>query len=161
MTSLNSRLCIAFILALILTILPMPEFLVGIRPPWVLLLVLYLQLYMPDYFNLIVLFLLGLILDVLLSTVIGEHTFALFLVTWAASNKARRFYCFSIAQQMTLIGFFSLMYQLTIVIIDAFLGFHVAFISVLGSSMMSVILWPWIRLISEDTLLVKVRYQRS
>lgn len=155
MTSMTLRLTIAFLLALILTILPMPEILLGTRPMWVLMLILYLQFYMPDSFNLFVLFVLGLFLDTLLSTVIGEHTLALSLVTWIASSKARRFYFFSIGQQMMLMGFFCFLYQIIILTIDAFLGFHVGFVSVIGSTAISVLLWPWVRLIAEESLLFK------
>lgn len=160
MNSLVPRLIVAFLLVLVLTILPMPVILQGARPLWVLMLILYLQFYMPAYFNLIVLFMTGLLLDVLLSTVLGEHTLALSLVSWIASSKSRRFYFFSIGQQMTLIGFFCLLYQLIIVTVDAFPGFHVSFIAVTGSTMLSVLSWPWIRLIAEESLLVKVRYTR-
>lgn len=155
MSSMTLRLAVAFLLALILTILPMPEILLGTRPMWVLMLILYLQFYMPDCFNLFVLFMLGLILDTLLSTVIGEHTLALSLVSWIASSKARRFYFFSIGQQMILIGFFCFLYQIIILTIDAFLGYHVGFASVIGSTVISVLLWPWIRLIAEESLLFK------
>ncbi|STX37869.1 rod shape-determining protein MreD [Legionella feeleii] len=91
MNSLNLRLIIAIMLALVLTILPLPDLLVGLRPPWVLMLVLYLQYYLPDHFNISLLVIIGLMLDVLLATVIGEHAFALCFVSWIASNKARRF----------------------------------------------------------------------
>jgi len=160
MSSLNARLFIAFLLALALTILPLPELLIGIRPPWVLLLALYLQYYIPERFNVGILFTTGLIMDVLLSTVIGEHAFALTLVSWIASSKTRRFYFFSIGQQMGLIAVFSLLYQFTIVTIDAFSGFNISFISAIGSSIASVVLWPWVRLIAEDTLLVKLPFRR-
>jgi rod shape-determining protein MreD len=157
MTSFVGRLILAFLVVLALTILPMPEFVNGIRPPWVLLLVLYMQFYIPDYFNVMVLFILGLTLDVLLSTVIGEHAFALTIVTWLASNKARRFYFFSIGQQMALVGLLSFVYELLIFVIDAFLGFKIRIISLLGSVLVSVILWPWVRLVAEDALLKKFR----
>lgn len=155
MTTMTLRLALAFLLALILTILPMPGILLGTRPMWVLMLILYLQFYMPDCFNLFVLFMLGLILDTLLSTVIGEHTLALSLVTWIASSKARRFYFFSIGQQMMLMGFFCFLYQIIILTINAFLGYHVGFAAVIGSTAVSVLFWPWVRLIAEESLLFK------
>ncbi|MGQ3892584.1 rod shape-determining protein MreD [Legionella sp. CNM-4043-24] len=161
MMSISLRLVLAFLLTLALTILPMPEFMSGVRPPWVLLLVLYLQFYLPDYFNVRNLFIIGLILDVLLSTVLGEHAFALIIVTWLASTKARRFYFFSIGQQMALIGLLSFVYQLVMMLVDAFVSFHVSWVSVIGSSLLSILLWPWVRLLAEDTLLAKVRYQRT
>lgn len=155
MSLMTLRLFTAFFLVLILTILPMPTLLLGTRPMWVLMLILYLQFYMPDRFNLFVLFALGLILDTLLSTVIGEHTLALSLVSWIASSKARRFYFFSIGQQMILIGFFCFLYQIIILTINAFIGYHVSFVSVVGSTAISVLLWPWVRLIAEESLLFR------
>lgn len=147
------RLGIAFLIALALTILPLPEVIVGVRPPWVLLLVLYMQYYLPERFNLVVLILVGLVLDALLSTIIGEHTFTLTVVSWLASTKVRRFRFFSIGQQMGLIAVFCLLYQGIIFMIDTYLGFYVNILDVIGSTVISVLLWPWIRLLSEDTLL--------
>lgn len=108
MTNLRIRLGIGFIGALILSILPMPELISIFRPPWILLLVLYIEYYLPGNFKLTTLLFVGLALDILLSTVIGEHSFALLLVTWLASTKSRRFQFFSIMQQICLIGFFCL-----------------------------------------------------
>lgn len=161
MTPITLRLVLAFLLVLALTILPMPEFMSGIRPPWVLMLVLYLQFYLPDYFDVWVLFIVGLILDVLLSTVLGEHAFALCMVAWLASNKARRFYFFSIGQQMALIGLLCFVYQLIMMLIDAFISFHTSWLGLIGSTLLSVLMWPWVRLVAEDTLLAKVRYHRQ
>lgn len=160
MNSLYLRLFVAMILALALTILPLPDLFVGLRPPWVLMLILYLQLFLPDYFNIVILIIIGLILDVLLSTVIGEHAFALSLTTWIASTKARRFNFFSMGQQMALIGFFCLFYQLLILMIDAFLGYRLAFLMSIGSAVISMLLWPWIKLLADDTLLAKAFYRR-
>lgn len=157
MNPLKLRLLTVFLIALILTIIPLPSLFVSIRPPWILILVLYLQFYMPDYFKVSMLFVLGLILDALLSTVIGEHAFALCLVCWLASSKARRFYFFSIGQQMALIGFFCALYQLLIFLIDAFMGYRMSMVGVAGASLLSILFWPWLRLLAEETLLLRVR----
>src|SRR5438552_12980666 len=98
MNKMSTKVMIGFVFALLLTILPMPGIFQGIRPIWVLLLLFYLQFYLPDFFNLLLLFVLGLLLDIILATVIGEHILALTLVTWISSGKARRFYFFSTGQ---------------------------------------------------------------
>lgn len=92
--NLRVRLCLGFIVALLLSILPMPELISAFRPPWILLLVLYIEYFLPGNFRLTTLLFVGLLLDVLLATVIGEHSFALLLVTWIASSKSRRFQFF-------------------------------------------------------------------
>lgn len=152
MNNLHVRLAIGLIAVLMLSILPIPLLISSFRPPWVLLFVLFIEYYLPGSFKLTALLLLGLILDTLLSTVIGEHSFALLLVTWIASTKSRRFQFFSMAQQIVLIGFFCLLYQSIISFIDALLGFQYSIVLPLASASMSMFFWPWIRLLGDDTL---------
>jgi len=160
MISLIPRMFLAALLVLALSILPLPELLIGLRPPWALVFLLYLQFFLPDQFNLVLLLILGLTLDVLLSTILGEHAFALSLVSWVASTKARRFRHFTMGQQMALIGFFCLLYQTIILMIDASLGYYYSFIMPLGSTLLTILLWPWVRLLADDTLAVKMVYRR-
>ncbi len=159
MNNLPFRLWIGFIGALTLSILPMPEWLASFRSPWILLLVLYLEYYLPGKFKLITLLIVGLLLDVLLSTVIGEHSFALLLVTWLASTKSRRFQFFSIAQQIVLIGFFCFLYQGLISTSDALLGYHYNINMPLGSAVLGMFLWPWIRLLGDGSLHRRFEYR--
>lgn len=161
MKNLVFRLSLWFIIALGLSILPIPGLISAFRPPWILLLVLYIEYFLPGKFKLIGLVIIGLVLDVLLSTVMGEHAFALLLVTWIASTKTRRFQFFSMMQQIFLIGFFCLIYQLTISLIDALLGFNYSPISPIISAALGMFFWPWIRLLGEDTLLTRVAYTRD
>ena len=149
MKHIGMPLLLAFVATLLLTIIPMPGVFSGIKPLWVLLLLLYVQFYFADYFNLILVFSLGLLLDVLLATIIGEHILALVLVSWIASAKARRFHFFSMGQQMGYLGFFGLLYQLIIVTIDAFLGLHVGLASLFGSAFITALSWPLLSLFIE------------
>lgn len=147
MMQLRARLLLLFVAALILSILPLPEMMYAFRPPWVLLLVLYIEYFLPGSFKISSLLLVGLILDTLLSTVLGEHSFALLLVTWIASSKTRRFQFFSMMQQICLIGFFCLLYQTIISFTDALLGYNYSIISPVASSLIGMFFWPWIRLL--------------
>ncbi|MCW8407965.1 rod shape-determining protein MreD [Legionella sp. PATHC035] len=159
MRNLRIRLCLGFIIALLLSILPMPELISAFRPPWVLLLVLYIEYFLPGNFRLTTLLFVGLLLDVLLATVIGEHSFALLLVTWLASSKSRRFQFFSMMQQIFLIGFFCLLYQSIISLITALLGYNYSLFTPVASALVGMFLWPWIRLLGEDTLLKRLVYR--
>ncbi|KTC88637.1 rod shape-determining protein MreD [Fluoribacter dumoffii] len=159
MRNLRIRLCLGFTVTLLLSILPMPELVSAFRPPWVLLLVLYIEYFLPVNFRLTTLLFVGLLLDVLLATVIGEHSFALLLVTWIASSKSRRFQFFSMMQQIFLIGFFCLLYQLIISLITALLGFNYSLFTPVASALVGMFVWPWIRLLGEDTLLKRLVYR--
>ena len=142
--TLNIRLFFALFIVFVLTILPLPEMAMGLRPPWVLMFVLYIQFFLPNYFNITLLFFLGLCLDVLLSTVIGEHAFALLLTTLFAAGKARRFNFFSVIQQMMMVALFCLLYQLIIFLIDAFLGYNNGPWLVVGTALLGMLFWPLI-----------------
>jgi rod shape-determining protein MreD len=159
MKNLRLRLWVGFIGALVLSILPIPELISAFRPPWVLLLVLYIEYYLPGNFKLTAILIVGLLLDVLLSTVIGEHSFALLLVTWIASGKSRRFQFFSMMQQICLIGFFCLLYQSVISFTDALLGFHYSLLMPLASALLGMFFWPWIRLLGDGSLLTRLVYR--
>jgi rod shape-determining protein MreD len=161
MNDLRLKLLIAFIVVLVLSILPMPDIVSAFRPPWVLLLVLYIEYFIPGKFQVTTILLVGLVLDVLLSTVIGEHSFALLFVTWIASTHSRRFQFFSMMQQIVLVGFFCFLYQATISFIDALLSFHYNLLMPLASAQLSMFVWPWIRLLGESSLLTRLTYRSS
>lgn len=156
---LRLRLALGFIITLSLSILPMPELTMDFRPPWVLLFVLYIEYFLPGNFNQTALLFVGLLLDVLLATVIGEHSFALVLVTWIASNKSRRFQFFSMIQQIFLIGFFCFLYQAIIVLIAVLLGFNYSLFMPITSAVVSMFFWPLIRLLGEDIFLPRFTYR--
>lgn len=159
MSNVGLRLTALLTTALVLSILPMPEVFHGFRPPWILLLLLYIEYYLPNKFNICIVLFIGLLLDVLLATVIGEHSFALLFTTWIASSKARRFQFFSMLQQICLIGFFCFMYQFLILLIDGLLGFNYSIYMSLASAGLGMFFWPWIRLLGDSSLLTRIAYR--
>jgi rod shape-determining protein MreD len=159
MIHIKTRFLVAFLLMMALTILPLPAVVSGFRPVWVFLLVIYTQLFMPSYFGTMFLFCLGICLDILLSTFIGEHAFAMLFTTWLISGKSRRFSFFPVGQQMVMIGIFCLMYQMIIVFIDAFIGYRANMIFVVGSSIVSMLIWPWFKMLADGAFSRNLSYR--
>ena len=159
MHDLRLKLLLIFLATSILSILPMPVFLSAFRPPWILLLILYIEYFIPGKFHITTLLLVGLVLDVLLSTVIGEHSFALLMVTWVATTWSRRFQFFSMMQQIALIGFFCFLYQAIISLIDALLSYNYNLFMPVASAALSMFIWPWIRLLGESIILTRLSYR--
>lgn len=127
--------------ASVLTILPLPPQMNAIRPAWVLLCVLYLQTYVPAYFHVLLVLFLGLCLDALLSTPMGEHAFALVVITWFMVGRTHRFMFFSIMQQMLVIGLACGCYQLILFIVDASFGHISSIATIAGVAVTSMIFW--------------------
>lgn len=157
-SNFHFRLFVMLLGVCILTIIPLPIMLSIFRPPWMLLFVLYIQFYYPQYFNVTLLLFFGLCLDVLLATVMGEHAFALLLATAISANKARRFYFFSIVQQMILVATFCFIYQSAIVLIDAFQGYRSNDWIVLSAPLLGFLCWPWVRVLADNTLCYDGRF---
>lgn len=155
MTPFFRRFLLIIPFTLILSILPTPEILTAFRPPWVCMLILYLQCFLPRYFNLVLVMVLGLCLDVLLSTIMGEHAFALLCFSWIANTKARRFQFFSIFQQMAFIGFYCFLYESVLLSIDVLSGFHYILWKPFSTALLAIIFWPWIRLSGDAYIPVK------
>jgi rod shape-determining protein MreD len=72
------------LIALMLSVLPVPEILAIIRPPFLVLLVLYWSTMMPRAGGILIGFLGGIALDVLQGTQLGQHALALSFVTYLA-----------------------------------------------------------------------------
>ena len=152
MRSLNARFLLAVLLVLTMTIIPLPDVIAVFRPAWGMLFVLYVQFYLPRYFRVTWVFILGLSMDVLLASVFGEHAFALLIASCLAASKARRFNFFSVAQQMILIALFCMVYQLTIVLIDSSMGYNNKILFAIGTVFLTMIIWPWVKMLADNTL---------
>ncbi len=73
---------ISFLIAFILTIFPLPEWAEWLRPPWVLLVLVYWTLAEPQRIGFFTAWVVGLIVDVLTGTLLGEHALVFVLATY-------------------------------------------------------------------------------
>ncbi len=158
MKKIDLRPVFSLLIVLALTILPLPNWLLIFQPAWVLLLFLFFQFYLPVYFRLSIVFFVGLCLDVLLATILGEHILALTLTVWTSSAIARRFYFYPVGQQMTLIFFYALIYFGVLQLTDGFLGYGYKLFPILLGSITSAIIWPWLQLLANDIFSKHPRY---
>ncbi len=153
MTNQPIRLLLMQLSTLILSITPLPLVLELARPPWILLLVLYTQFFLSHVFNVYWVFALGFCLDVAQATVLGQHAFALLLVTWLASGKVRRFQFFTMSQQMFLIALLAAFYQLTLDVFEFILGYSQGFIYTGIIAVITFLLWPLFKLVGDSVFL--------
>lgn len=137
-----TRLCLFLILALALTIVPLPGLMAKCRPNFVLLIVLYMQCCIPVYFRITWVFMLGILLDVLTATTIGQHPLAFVITSWVATTKPSNFKYYSILQQMIVIFLYCTLYQLLISLVDLFFGINVNIFESLFIVLLSVAFWP-------------------
>ena len=90
---------ITFLVAMLLMILPLPEWARPFRPQWVTLTLVYWCIALPHRFGVGTGFSLGIVLDVLTGTLLGQHALGLSLVAFIAVQLHARIRVFPFWQQ--------------------------------------------------------------
>ncbi len=134
----------SLLLALIVNILPLPNWLQMIWPQWLLLLLIYWVITVPYRVNIGIAWLLGLMLDGFYNTLLGEHALAFSVVAYLAYRFHRQILMFPVLQQAMCVFFLVLIYQALLVWIQGILGLlnNVYFFWL--SALTSMLLWPWL-----------------
>jgi rod shape-determining protein MreD len=138
------------LLALILTLLPMPHWLVGFRPVWVLLVLTFWSLILPGRVSITLAWIVGILLDVLNGTLLGEHALALIMVIYVVARLSSQLRMFSLFQQGISVFFMVLFYQFILFCIQGFLGSLPDGWLYWLPAFTSMLLWPWAFIIMRD-----------
>jgi rod shape-determining protein MreD len=110
------------IVALFLTVLPLPGWLDAVRPAFVVLTVLYFSITWPRSGGIGLGFFSGLALDALEGPVIGEHALVLSSVAFIAVWEHQRIRSKPAFQQSLIVFFALVLYELFLFIVDAWTG---------------------------------------
>lgn len=135
------------LIALMASIMPMPLSVDAFRPDWVLIVLVYWCLALPNKINIITAWLMGFILDVLLGSVLGVHAAAMALSVYIVVVNFQKIRNFSVWQQALIIGVLAALYHLLVFWLQRFLTDAVFLTSYLYPVITSVILWPWVFLL--------------
>jgi len=141
----NNGIIILFtlLIALMASIMPMPISIDAFRPDWVLVVLLYWSLALPNKINVITAWIMGLILDVLLGSVLGVHAAAMAVSVYIIVVNFQKIRNFSLWQQAMIVGVSAALYHLIVFWLQRFLGDVVFLPSYLYPVITTIILWPW------------------
>lgn len=138
---------LSLLIALMASIMPMPIAFDAFRPDWVLIVLVYWCLALPNKINIITAWLMGFILDVLLGSVLGIHAAAMALTMYIVVVNFQKIRNFSIWQQALIIGILAALYHLIVFWLQRFLTDAVFLPSYLYPVITSIVLWPWVFLL--------------
>ena len=145
---------LSIVIALVLQIMPMPAIADLYRPDWELLVLSYWALALPNRINVGAAFFTGLILDILLGTSIGVHSFAMSLCIYVLATNYKRLRNYSVWQQSIIIGIMAALYNLVIFWLQHLITDIYFLFDYLWPVASSMVIWPWL-----FWLLRKVRRQ--
>ncbi|MDP8052072.1 rod shape-determining protein MreD [Pasteurella atlantica] len=140
-------LFIIFIIAFILEIMPWPTNLQGFRPAWVVLLTIYWVLALPQKINIGTAFVIGIVWDLVLGSVLGIHALVLSIAIYVIAKHHLILRNMSLLLQAILVMGYVALIKIMIFFVELILH-NVSFHSqeLLGA-VISGLLWPWIYLL--------------
>lgn len=143
-------LLLSFILALLLSLLPVPTWASWLRPEFVLLVMIYWVIAIPHRIGMGFAFLIGIVLDVVHGTLLGQHSLAMICVAYMAGVLHRRFRNYHLMLQATVVMLMVGVYQVILYAVQAIQGKAPADLMYWSSILTSLIVWPVLFLLLDD-----------
>lgn len=94
---------LTFVVAFLLAIFPLPQWLAVARPEWVALVLIYWVVALPQRVGIIVAFTVGILLDVLEGAALGQNALSFALVAFLALILYQRLRVFNLGQQAAVV----------------------------------------------------------
>ncbi|MEO7557650.1 MAG: rod shape-determining protein MreD [Gammaproteobacteria bacterium] len=134
----------SFSLALALAIMPLPSWALVYRPEWVALVLIYWCLALPQRIGIAVGWGLGLLLDVLTDSLLGQHALALAVVAFLTLKLHRRIATVHVWQQSLIVFFLIATEQMLVLWVKGVTGHPPWSLSYFIPSLASMLFWPGI-----------------
>jgi rod shape-determining protein MreD len=133
---------ITMIIGLLLSVIPLPQWLSVARPDFLAIVVLYWSIMNPRVGGLTLAFLAGLVLDVMKGIVLGEHALALCLATAIAIKLHLRIRVFPIWHQAATLFMLLVVYQFVLFWVDGQSGHAVTAAARWLPAVTGAAMWP-------------------
>ena len=141
---------ISFIVAIILMLFPLPDFLIWWRPSWVLMALIYWTMALPHRIGILTGWMLGIITDVALGSVLGVHGLSMAIIAYLILLLNNRLRLFPLWKQSFIIG---LMVGLDLVLslwVQNFISTQPRHAVYWLPIISSTFFWPWLFILLRD-----------
>ncbi|MCP4979071.1 MAG: rod shape-determining protein MreD [Gammaproteobacteria bacterium] len=141
---------LSLLVALVLMILPLPDWVQIYRPNWIALTLIYWSMALPKHVGLWFAFITGIILDTSLGTLLGQHTLALVIIIFINQNFYQRIRVLALAQQAIYILVLLLIDQVVVAWVEGILGRPTPLLAFFGAPFIGMLIWPWVFVVLRD-----------
>jgi rod shape-determining protein MreD len=148
----------SFAVALVLTVLPVPQWADPWRPSWVTLVLIYWCFALPQRVGLVTGWGLGLLLDALRGTLLGQHALTLSVVAFLSLRLYQRVRVLPAWQQGVSVFLLVLLERALALWVAGVQGVSTQAQAVWAPAITSTLLWPWLFVVLRDA---RRRYQVS
>ncbi|MDA1299136.1 MAG: rod shape-determining protein MreD [Proteobacteria bacterium] len=137
--------------SMVLAIVSLPEFVPDelgyLRPEWVPLVLIYWIIALPQRIGIVAAWMVGLMMDVLMGSLLGQHAIAYILMAYVTYSLYQRLRMFAIWQQSLVVFAIVGLNQLINFWIENIAGVADWTLWYLLPSLMSALVWPWVFLL--------------
>lgn len=148
---------VTLIVALMLSMAPMPEWAMNFRPDWVTLTLIYWSMTQPRSYSIGTAWAIGLVLDVANGTLLGQHALALCLVIYITVKFHLQLRQFPTLQLTATVFAMLSLYQFILFWVNGVAGVNAPAITYWGPVISGMVVWP---LLSSFLSSLQVRVQR-
>jgi rod shape-determining protein MreD len=141
---------VSFLVAIVLTILPLPIWARPFRPEWYALVLIYWCLAAPSRVGVGAAWLLGIALDVLRGALLGQHALGLSVLAYLTLKLRQRVRAFPLWQQAVTVLVLLAIEQLLSLWALGIAGHPPQSWSYWAPSVVGMLLWPWIFVVLRD-----------
>ncbi len=141
---------LSFLVGFFLTATPLPDWVDHFRPNWLMLILIFWCMVLPERVGIAIGWLIGLCMDVAKGTLLGQHALAFALIAFIVVRGHQRLRMFPLWQQSICVLLLLAMGQLLVFWIDALLGYPPRDFRYLAPALGGMILWPAVALVLQD-----------
>lgn len=139
-----------FVVALMLTIVPLPDWVTIWRPAWVALVVIYWSMALPQRVSIGTAWVMGILLDVLQGSLLGQHAIGLALIAYVTAKVHLQIRQHPLYQQSLFVGMLVTVYLCLVVWVNGIIGRVPHSWAFMTPVITSMLLWPWLFVILRD-----------
>lgn len=143
-------IALSIVIAFTLTAMPLPLWALPWRPAWIAMVLIYWCMALPERVGVITAWLIGLTLDVMHGSILGQHAFGLAFVAYVVLQYHQRLRVFRLVQQAIVVGTIVFVYLLSMLWVYKLLGSVSYNFSYLFGAISTAVLWPWVYIILRD-----------
>lgn len=141
---------VSFLLAMILTSLPLPESAVIYRPDWLALVLIYWCMALPDRIGIFTGWLLGLVLDVMYGSLLGQNAMAFSIIAYLVNILHLRVRMFPLWQQSVMVFLLVILHLAMSAWIRGIAGQFFVTWTYWMPALTSALVWPFIFIVLRD-----------
>ncbi len=146
----------SFFIALVFAVFPLPPMVNAFRPDWMILIIFYWVLALPHRVSVFHAFILGLLLDLLLGSILGMHALLFSVLAYVVSINYQRIRYLTLVHTTLLMGGFVFVAKLSLYLLVSSLQHVVLHKYYFWSIFTSMLIWPWFFLLMR---FIRIRFK--